>query len=34
MGTLEIFLILMSIISGGLLAWTFTKQGKEWLHNL
>ena len=34
MGTLEVFLIITAVISGGLLAWTFTKSGKKWLANL
>lgn len=34
MGTLEIWLTLTAIISGGLLAWTYTKSGKKWLKNL
>lgn len=34
MGTLEVFLIIMSIISGAILAWTYTKKGKKWLRDL
>lgn len=34
MGTLEVFLTITAIVSGGLLAWTFTKSGKKWLANL
>ena len=34
MGTLEVFLIIMSLISGGLVVWSFTKSGKRWLANL
>ena len=34
METLEAILIINSIISGGLLAWTYTKSGKKWLSDL
>lgn len=29
-----LLLIIAAIVGGGLLAWTFTKSGKEWLKNL
>lgn len=34
MGTLEVFFAIVSVIIGGLLAWTYTKSGKKWLRNL
>lgn len=34
METLEAILIITSIISDGLLAWTYTKSGKKWLSDL
>lgn len=34
MGILEVFLTITAFVSGGLLAWTFTKSGKKWLANL
>ena len=34
MGTLEVFFAIVSLISGGLLAWTYTKSGKKWLKDL
>ena len=34
MGTLDVFFIIMSVVSGGLVAWSYTKSGKRWLKNL
>lgn len=34
MGTLEVFLVIMAVISGGLVVWSYTKSGKKWLNNL
>ncbi len=34
MGTLEVFLLISSIIVGGFYLWTFTKSGKKWLSEL
>lgn len=34
MGTLEVFLVIMAVISGGLVVWSYTKSGKKWLNSL
>lgn len=34
METLGLIFALVVIIVGGLLAWTYTKKGEEWLKNL
>ena len=34
MGTLEAFLVIMAVISGGLVVWSYTKSGKKWLNSL
>ena len=34
MDTFLFFLILVAVIGGGLLIWSYTKNGKEWLKNL
>ena len=34
MGTLEVFLVIMAVISGGLVIWSYTKSGKKWLNGL
>lgn len=31
MGTLEAFLVIMAVISGGLVVWSYTKSGKNGL---
>ena len=33
-GTLEAFLVIMAVISGGLVVWSYTKSGKKWLNSL
>lgn len=32
MGTLEAFLVILAVISGGLVIWSYTKSGKKWLN--
>lgn len=34
MSAMTLFLMVSSIIAGGLLAYTYTKPGKRWLKNL
>lgn len=34
MGTLEAFLVILAVISGGLVIWSYTKSGKKWLNSL
>lgn len=34
MGTLEVLLVIMAVISGGLVIWSYTKSGKKWLNSL
>lgn len=34
MGTLEAFFIILAVISGGLVIWSYTKPGKKWLDSL
>lgn len=34
MDTLEVIFLITAIVSGGLVAWTFTKRGKKWLESL
>ena len=34
MGTLEAFLVIMAVIRGGLVVWSYTKSGKKWLNSL
>lgn len=34
MGTLEVFFIILAVISGGLVIWSFTKSGKKWLDSI
>lgn len=33
MGTLEAFLVILAVISGGLVIWSYTKSGKKWLNS-
>lgn len=34
MGTLEAFLVILAVIGGGLVIWSYTKSGKKWLNSL
>lgn len=34
MRTLEAFLIILAVINGGLVIWSYTKSGKKWLNSL
>gem|GEM_PF-918617 len=34
MRTLEAFLVILAVISGGLVIWSYTKSGKKWLNCL
>lgn len=34
MNTLTFIFLITAVVSGGLVAWTYTKSGKKWLKNL
>lgn len=33
-GDIRSFLVVMAVISGGLVVWSYTKSGKKWLNSL